>query len=439
MSIWILAIVCFALFAAIGYFYGAIRALVSLVGFFTAIFLAMPLAPLAKPIVPLLKVENPLIQPLIPPVIAFFVVEAVFMGLAFYVHRMVALHYKYKTDDNTRTRWEILNQRCGASIGLVAGAGHFVLISLIIYVTGYLTVQVSPDENSSTTLAWLNKARKDMADTGIDKLVAPMDPTKPSYYQICDLLGLIYHNPALTTRLSNYPAYLTLEDQPEFQAISTDTEYLQMIQTKSELGTVVNNPKTQAILANQPLMQSITGVDLKDLKTYLETGNSPKYDEERILGRWRLDPNAILRQMKKRKSDITAAELGMVKKLATTVLVGVTLTASPDNKIVIKAPAPPAPPPVDPNAAPAAPGIDPAVAARYGLPNNRQSLGSPTTIAGNLRQRLNGGKDAGARGSAPRGPAPKAVTPIEPTIDIKTAAPAGEGTWSGDSDKYTVT
>lgn len=440
MYIWILAIICFGFFAAIGFFKGAIRMTVSLIGFFVALMLAAPLSPMAKPLVPLLKVENPLLQPIVPPVIVFFVVEAIFVGLAFWIHHIVAKQIKYKSDEFGYNRWERLNKRTGIPIGLVAGSAHFVLVSLIIYVAGYLTTQVSTEENSSGTLSFLNKARTDMQTTGLDKLVAPMDPAKPIYYQVSDLLGLIYHNPVLTGRLSTYPAYLPLEDSAEFQAIGSDTEYMQMIQTKSELGTVINNPKTQAILANQALLDTITGVDLKDLRTYLETGKSPKYDENKILGRWRLDVNALLRQLKKKKADITAAELGMVKRVATTALTGVTLRASPDNKIVVKAPAAPAPEPTT-DATAAAPAPAAALDPRYRVAQQQQprlGAGGPTSIAANLRQRLGQAPPPAPRNLPPGAPGAPA-RPAAPPIDLKLAAPAGEGTWSGESDKFDVT
>ena len=58
MFIWLIATVLVVLFALIGYFKGAIRMLISLVGFFIAVACALPLAPTLKPLVPLMKVDH---------------------------------------------------------------------------------------------------------------------------------------------------------------------------------------------------------------------------------------------------------------------------------------------------------------------------------------------------------------------------------------------
>src|SRR5262245_56535193 len=101
MFIWILAVVLLALFALIGFFNGAICMCVSFLGAFVALLMAKPLAPLAKPLVSLVGVKNPLWISLLPPVFVVVILALVFFGVAFAVHRPVALFYKYKADDLT--------------------------------------------------------------------------------------------------------------------------------------------------------------------------------------------------------------------------------------------------------------------------------------------------------------------------------------------------
>ena len=134
MTIWILAVVLFGFLAWMGLLKGAIRVTVMLVGLVLAAMLALPLAPLIKPLFSKMGVENPYWQWLLPPVTVFFLIQFVFTAIAFLVHRQVALHFKYKTDDVHRLRWERLNNHLGLCVGVGAGCVYLVLIGLIIYV-----------------------------------------------------------------------------------------------------------------------------------------------------------------------------------------------------------------------------------------------------------------------------------------------------------------
>src|SRR5689334_8265020 len=143
MTIWIMAVLLFALFGALGYAKGAIRMIFPLMGLVLGVFLAIPLAPVVKPLVPLVGLKNPVWSILVPPLISFFLIAIIFITVGFIVHWKVNLYYKYRTDDYHRLSWERLNKRLGVSIGLVAGAAYSILVGLVVYVLGYLTVQVS--------------------------------------------------------------------------------------------------------------------------------------------------------------------------------------------------------------------------------------------------------------------------------------------------------
>ena len=74
MTIWIMAVLLFALFGALGYAKGAIRMIFPLVGLVLGTFLAVPLGPLVKSLVPLVGLKNPIWSILLPPVIIFFLI-----------------------------------------------------------------------------------------------------------------------------------------------------------------------------------------------------------------------------------------------------------------------------------------------------------------------------------------------------------------------------
>jgi len=443
MTIWIMAVLLFALFGALGYAKGAIRMIFPLVGLVLGTFLAVPLGPLVKSLVPLVGLQNPIWSILLPPVIIFFLIALVFIVIGFVVHWKVNLHYKYQTDDFHRLSWERLNKRLGVSIGLIAGSAYTILLGLVVYILGYLTVQVSAGENETGLAKNLNQARNDLHASGLEKTVSAFDPTPENYYLASDILGLIYHNPLLHSRLSAYPPFLALAERQQFQDIATDTEFQNMLATQTAVGQIINHPKTQSILNDQDIVQQLQQTDLKDLLEYLKTGESPKFAEIRILGRWQLEPYATLLQEKKRRSRVTTAEMKLLKQQLEFVK-SYTLVVTPDNNVKLKGPdvmpliqkylgdlkafsegskraAPvarattPAPTPVRP-----AP-IPPSMSQRYG---NRPGAAPPPPAT----------VTTAVPAATPVAPPSPAVIAAEiaklPTVVL------AEGTWKGETDKY---
>ncbi|MCZ7638142.1 MAG: CvpA family protein [Verrucomicrobia bacterium] len=193
MLLWLIVLAIFAILGLTGYYKGAIRSLVALVGLIIATYLALPLAPLLKPLVPKVGLVHPVWAVVVPPVVVFLLIALIFIGLSFLVHQKVALHFKYATDDFTRLRWERLNQRLGLCVGLVGGAIYSILVALVIYIFGYPAVQVTSDD-SPALQRFLSTARQDIRNVGLDKTLAAMDPMPSTYYQAADVLGLVYQN-----------------------------------------------------------------------------------------------------------------------------------------------------------------------------------------------------------------------------------------------------
>ena len=75
MTIWMICALLFALFGALGYAKGAIRMIFPLIGLMLGVFLAVPLGPIVKPLVPLVGLKNPIWSILLPPVIVFFLIS----------------------------------------------------------------------------------------------------------------------------------------------------------------------------------------------------------------------------------------------------------------------------------------------------------------------------------------------------------------------------
>lgn len=336
MLIWTLAIILFGLIAALGYLQGAVRLGVSLFGLFLGAFLAFPLAPIFNPFMGWFGVKSVIWMWVLPPMMAFLVIFFAFIGVAFVVHRKVELYFKYRADDLSRLRWDRLNSRLGVCMGLLMGGVWFYLLGIVIYSAGNLTVQLTADEPNSTTLRLLNQARKDLRDTGLEPSVAAFDPMPKTYYELADVLGLLYHNPILFSRLSLYPPFLNFQDKAEFGEIATDSEYSNLLLTKADVTEIIKHPRTQAILQSPDILKEIVQQDLKDLKTYLETGESPKFEEENILGKWELDRSATIAMERKKNPNMKSSEMLRLKKTMAEHMPDATLIATPDKQVKVK-------------------------------------------------------------------------------------------------------
>ena len=335
MLTWLILIVVFGILGVTGFYKGAIRAAVSLLGLCFATFLAMPLAPFLRPLVPKVGLTNVIWEWVLPPVAVFGLIVLIFLGVAFLVHHKATMHCKYATDDFTRLRWERLNQRLGAAIGLAGASIYAILLGLIVYIFGYPAVQMTGDA-SQTTQHMLSSVRKDLQASGLDKSLASLDPMPENYYLASDLIGLLYQNPGLKERLLDYPAFLGLGERPEVKDIIGDVDFNNLWQTKAPILSLVNHPKVQGLIRNAEFVGELRQVDLKDLYQYLTTGKSAKYDEERILGRWNLDSAATFTLARKKRPDMSAQDMRKLKLLVAVFLEKVSLLATPDNKISIK-------------------------------------------------------------------------------------------------------
>jgi len=340
MTIWIFALLLLGALGMAGFYQGGIRAAFSLVGLLLGTLLAGPLSSLLKPIFPIIGLKNPLWAWLLAPFIVFLVILIMFKLAAMTVHRKVDVYYKYKAGDLKGALWERLNQRLGLCLGLVNGAIYLLLISLVVYAFSYLTVQMVTAENPGPIqVRFLNKAGNDLQTTGLAKAVAAIDPLPHAYYDSADIVGVIYHNPLADSRLSRYPLFLALGERPEFQAMDKDKDFADLRAKQIPVMELANHPTMQSILNNVDLVNEIwtlTAPNLKDLRTYLETGKSPKYDNEKILGRWLFDLNDTLTHLKDRKLDIGSGELLRQKKAMSASFMQTKFLAAADKQAIFK-------------------------------------------------------------------------------------------------------
>ncbi len=324
----------------IGYYQGAIRVGFSLAGLLLAAWLCVRLSGMVRPLLPVVGVVHPVLIAFIAPAIVYALIVVIFKSAAVAVHNRVDTHYKYNASDTERRLWLRLNERLGVCLGLANGAVYFLLVATVAYVLGYSTVQVSTSEKDSAALKVLNRITQEMQSARLDKAVAPFAPASELYYDAADILGDIYHNPLLQSRLSSYPVFLTLAEKPQFKDIGNDVAFQEFWQRGPTVSELIQHPKAQPLIKDAGLYTNIVamlGRDLQDLKGYLETGKSAKYDDEKILGRWDYDFQESWARVKKSKPNMGSAELRWAKRTLSG-FANASLTAMIDNQATLKLP-----------------------------------------------------------------------------------------------------
>lgn len=343
MTIWILALVLFVCLGMIGYNQGAIRVAVSLVGIIVAALLAMPLShtvvPVLKPVLAVFGVKNPIIIWALSPVVVFAVVLTLFKAGGFTLHRKIEVYFKYKAGDLVHSLWERMNKRLGACLGMINALVYLLLLSVVIYSLGYWTLQLSQGETDPRSLRWPSRWAKDLHATGLDKAARALDTLKDDYYTAADILGIVSHNPQASGRLSAYPAILDLSKQKEVQDLTNDKEFSMMLQRQVSASEVLNHPKTKALLANPDLLKEIwqtMSPILPDLREYMLTGKSAKYDNEPILGRWIFDLGGTLIALRQSNPKLSALELKSYRQMLSYAFTNASFIATPSHRAELK-------------------------------------------------------------------------------------------------------
>lgn len=313
MIMWIAALVLVAATIAVGYKQGAIRAAFTFVGLLIAAALAIPFGPMFYWIFPLIGFKNPVVAQFGAPVIAFFAVSLVFKGIAAFVHRKVEYYYRYKRDDASRAVWEVLQARVGACVGALNGLIYFLVFALIVAVFGYTSIQIGGPEADSKVLSFLGKSAEDLKETEMDKVVAAFNPAPPRYFDTADTMGLLFHNRSLFDRLGRYPVFAAMGQQAPYQKLATDNELKSLIRTGGSFQEILANPVVREAVTNTDIVAKVLEVDVLDLKEFLETGVSPKFADEKLLGRWSFDLNESLKLNKRLKPDVGASSWWRIK------------------------------------------------------------------------------------------------------------------------------
>lgn len=337
MTIWIVGGVLTALAALLGYFLGAIRAAVSLIGVIASAALAKLVGGWMAGLVPSLGLTNPIWAFYVPPLLGFVVCSIVFLVLALVVHHFIQSRLRNNTDEYSYQRWERLNRRTGVGVGALVGLVWLVLVATVAYVPGYLATQLADADESYAPLRLATAITHDVEDTGMIRLVERFNPATPEHFIASDVLGLVYNNPSIHSRLASYPPFLGLAEKPEIGELAKDSEIHSLIQSKAGIPQILEHSRIRAVVDNPDLVNELLGLDLADLYAYLRTGVSEKYRDERLLGRWRLNVRRSIAEMKiVPSSKLPAVEFNLLRKALNVYLEDMTLGFTTDNRTLVK-------------------------------------------------------------------------------------------------------
>ena len=343
MVLWILALLLLAALGVVGFYQGALRVAFSFIGLLVSALLARPVGLVFNLILPPLGLSHPAVLAFISPLLGFIVILATFKIVGYVIHKKVDTWYKYKSSDTERLLYERLNSRIGIVFGFANAYVYLLLLCTFVYTLGYFTYQMASDRNESFAVRTINRLSKDIETTGMVKSIAPLNPASETYFDSSDILADVFHSPLLQNRLANYPPFLLAAERPEFKPFS-DPKLQEQWASGMSMREFMNHEAIKPVIHNQDLFTNILGLvqsDLKDLKTYLETGTSPKFDEEKILGRWQFNFRSSVAEARRRKPTIGSAELTRLRRSLAAIFANATFIATVDNKAILRTPSNP--------------------------------------------------------------------------------------------------
>ena len=344
MTIWLLGLLLMASGAGLGFRQGAIRVGCSFVAILVGAWLAMPLGKFVQPLLISFGLKTPALAWFLAPIVVFLLISIIFKACALPVHQKADVHFKYHAGELRLALFERMNSRVGLAMGVLNGAAYFILISYLIYTSSYWTFQIASSETDPWVMRTLNRLGQDLQSTGFAKVARAVDKMPQLWYDSADLAGLIYNNPMSEAALSRYPAFLLLTERAEFKELGNDGAFAELRLKKAPFMDIVHYPKIDAMVQNPDFLLMVWNIvvpDMKDLCTFLQTGQSPKYDPEKILGRWKLDVGSAITAYRRLKPNVTVKEMLVVRRAITaaferTAFVAMTEGKTGEGKAILK-------------------------------------------------------------------------------------------------------
>lgn len=334
MTIWILVIACLAMGGTIGHTAGALRVTIATLGTWLAYLLAWPLGDKIRPMT-MGFFETPTTLLFVPPVLVFLGLVAVTFSIAQGVHLKVYLYYKYKTTEEKFSLWERMNNRVGVMAGLIKGVLWIGIFTGFIYTVGYPIMLSEPNDRAPFFYKTMAKLRNDLNTSGFEKLGAAMQRAPEAYYQGSDIIGYMYQNPHVQSRMMHYPLFLSLSGTPQFVQMLAGPETRQILESKAPITTWFNT-NSMKLLNNTFIQSQLKQVDTADLLEFVKTGKSAKYDGELVIGVWVINLAPTINTVKQNHPQVTPQQLLYLKNLMIKNIDDLVLVNTPDGQMFLR-------------------------------------------------------------------------------------------------------
>lgn len=336
MTIWILALLLFGIVGALGRQVGGIRMGISLLGVIVALFAAGPLSPLVRTALGAVGIKNPITTWSLAAPLVFLGVMMVFNSIAVAVYLKTSGYFRFRAPDDVRMRWERIDSGLGVTAGLLAAVVYLIAACAYVYHVGYFTKQVESPTDNPIWLKLVNKLRDDLSATKFDRVAAGLGQASPVFFQTADAVGLIYHNPELQARLPEYPLFMSLVENGEFQNVFTNETFSVMLPAKTNISVLLKDPTGRPMITHPETQRVVKELDVPDLITFLKTGKSEQFAKEPLIGKWQVDLNSTIRQYARANTKISANDLGRLRAVVRYFISDYTLTITPDEKVYVK-------------------------------------------------------------------------------------------------------
>ena len=336
MTIWIFAVILFGIVGALGRQVGALRMSISFVGVTIALFAAGPLSPIFRKALEL-TTKNPITIWSLAAPLAFLAIVLVFNSIAVAAYLKIGGYYKHRAKDDVRMRWERMDGQLGLCVGLVAAVVYLIAGSAYVYHVGYVTRQLeSPGENPFW-LGLVNKMRDDLTSTKFDRVAAGVATVSPSFTQTADVVGLLYNNKELQSRLTEYPLFMSLAENAELQTAFTNETFAVLLPARTNVSLILKDPQAETIMNHAEIRRVVQEVDLPDLLNFLRTGVSEKYAKEPMIGKWQIDIASTVKQLTRADPKLmTQVNRGRLIYLMRLRMSDYLMVTTPDEKVYVK-------------------------------------------------------------------------------------------------------
>jgi hypothetical protein len=354
MTIWIIAAVLIGGIGALGRQIGAIRMGISLIGAIVAYVATLFLTGIVADQLPSVGMRNPIYIWLMAPALVFFGVFLAINAMAQGAYIKVKVFFDYRAKEDARIRFARLDTNVGLACGLAAGVVHLLIVMVPIYMVGYVTLQLDSPNGNPFYVNLISKARADMDGSGFDKIAAAMSPETDDIFLFADTAGLIYNNKSVQDFLREYPLFYSMaENESIFKAFVGNQEevnpydevdedapppYDTLVRNQGSIKAIIDHPTTMDLITNPDFMDRINELDYADLMTFLNTGHSPVYAEEKFVGKWKIDTARTVRETQRRwqAARLSSSAVNNMKLILNNTAHDITLTVAPDGFAYMK-------------------------------------------------------------------------------------------------------